>query len=231
MDCEKEIVISLIVIAIISILYVLLTNNSTVILFERDTEIEHGQSAFFPLHFIITTLTMAIFSGLLYMIYKIQQSNDEALDLQVYLKDSVKAAVIKEYASQKIVEKMEKKLKAVEKNVALPLIGLDAGAAAGIGALVISLVVAFLANFVQVPILDYTVVIPERGDNHYSIKISNYGNAPAKHVLIYLAQRGRVFGNFTSEPFLSKHFTPESSTNSNEKAFAEIEVLPAFFYD
>ena len=72
---------------------------------------------------------------------------------------------------------------------------------------VISLAVAFLANFVQIPILDYEVVLPSAGEDnngHYAIKVSNYGKAPAKHLLINLDQFGTM--SRISHRSLSKAF-------------------------
>ena len=67
----------------------------------------------------------------------------------------------------------------------LPIIGLDAGATAALASLIVSLVGAFLNNFIQIPILDYEVVLPsDSKNNHYEIKVNNYGNALAEHVLI-----------------------------------------------
>ncbi len=239
-------------VVIFVVFYFLLSTESTSKWFEKTMNINRGPSAYFPLHFITTLMAVLIYSGIIYMIYRIQTAgenkfNDYKDDNLLFSKaendkrEDIIANVTriykgntKEENDKKVKKEFERWLKerfhVKEKDESLPVIGLDAGAAAGLAALIVSFAVAFLANFVQIPILDYEVELPaDSNDNQYQIKINNYGNAPAKHVLLNLEQSRVNFTGFIINPYLANHVTEEHNTTlGSGKGFIDIEDIPAF---
>jgi hypothetical protein len=150
--------------------------------------------------------------------------------LKCFLHDDITKYIRIKFQKEGIdaINELRRKIVRVAPWQSLPIIGLDAGSSISLGVLIVTLIGTFLTTFIQSPILDYEVTFMKE-NNQYIIKINNYGNAPAKNVLISLEQNETQFNNFKSNPFLSNHFKSNSSKNLEQvEGFVELDVVPAF---
>jgi hypothetical protein len=100
----------------------------------------------------------------------------------------------------------------------------------GFAGLVITIITGIFFPFIQRPIISYEVSDPTKIKNPQDIersiiKIRNNGMGQATHVLVSLSGKNVEFLNFTSEPFLSKHFMVDA-VNKTDNALYEIDALP-----
>lgn len=105
------------------------------------------------------------------------------------------------------------------------------------GSLIVTMITSLVFPFIQVPLLDYSfdpANIDKNSTKDLTIKIHNFGLAPAKHVVGALGDGNVIFKDITSEPFLSKYFGNNikgttgyrANATTNKDGFFDIDVLP-----